>query len=310
MSRQRCTTRPDLPRSASSCTSGWTRPAGRPARTTGWTALSAARFFAERGLTLSRDRIGSGSLIRGTGWVGGDAIIGAAIDALAAPRPADDTGPDRRSAPARRYDALVEVCRRQLRHTPHRAHPGSDDTGHSPGNRIGAGGAGTGDGGKAQVRVTIPLEVLESRLAGSGVLLDSGQPISAGLARRLACDAQLIPLVLGSTGEPLDVGRTQRLFTGARRIAIEERDRGCVMAGCTRCAAWCEVHHLEHWADGGRTSVEGGCLACTEHHPLFDSDEWQPVLIHGRIWVRPPPTIDPLRRPRLNHHHRPGPLRS
>lgn len=134
--------------------------------------------YAERGFTLSPDTFGSGSLIRGSGWAGGDAIIAAALDSLAAPRPADQTGPDPRSAAARRYDALHELCRRSLHATP----------------------AGSGDGGKVQLRVTVPLEILEGRLAGAGTVLDTGQQISPALARRLACDAQLIPIVLGSAG--------------------------------------------------------------------------------------------------------------
>jgi len=69
------------------------------------------------------------------------------------------------------------------------------------------------------------------------------------------------------------------------------------------------VHHLLHWADGGSTAVDNGALACGEHHPLFETGDWQPELINGRIWVRPPPTIDPDRKPRINHLHRPLPLR-
>jgi len=185
--------------------------------------------YAGRGFTLRPDTFGSGSLIRGSGWAGADAIISAALDALAAPRPADDSGPELRSAAARRYDALHELCRRSL----HRQADGS------------------GDGGKVQLRVTVPPEVLERRLAGSGTVLATGQALSAALARRLACDAQLIPIVLGTASQPLDVGSQQRCFTGARRIAVEERDGGCVMPGCSRPAARCEVHHLVHWAQGG-----------------------------------------------------------
>lgn len=243
--------------------------------------------YAERGFTLSPDTFGSGSLIRGSGWTGGDAIISAALDALAAPRPADQAGPDLRSAAARRYDALHELCRRSLHSEP----------------------TGSGDGGKVQVRVTVPLEVLEHRLASAGSVLDTGQSLSAALARRLACDAQVIPIVLGTASQPLDVGTQQRCFTGARRIAVEERDGGCVMPGCSRPAAWCDVHHLVHWADGGPTAVDNGALACGEHHPLFETGDWQPELIDGRIWVRPPPTIDPDRKPRINHLHRPLPVR-
>ncbi len=120
--------------------------------------------YAERGFTLTPDTIGSGSLIRGRGWVGADAIISAALDALAAPRRADDSGPDLRSAAARRYDALHELCRRRLHAEP----------------------TGSGDGGKIQLRVTVPLEVLQGRLAGAGTVLNTGQGLSAALARRLA----------------------------------------------------------------------------------------------------------------------------
>ena len=112
------------------------------------------------------------------------AVIAAALDALAAPRPTDDTGPDLRSAAARRYDALHELCRRSLHAAP----------------------TGSGDGGKVQLRVTVPLEVLEHRLTGAGSVLDAGQILSPALARRLACDAQFIPIVLGSASQPLDVG--------------------------------------------------------------------------------------------------------
>ncbi len=243
--------------------------------------------YAERGFTLTPDTIGFGSLIRGSGWVGADAIISAALDALAAPRRADDSGPDLRSAAARRYDALHELCRRRLHAEP----------------------TGSGDGGKIQLRVTVPLEVLQGRLAGAGTVLNTGQGLSAALARRLACDAQLIPIVLGTASQPLDVGQQQRCFTGARRIAVEERDGGCVMPGCSRPAAWCDVHHLVHWAGGGSTAVDNGALARGEHHPLFETGDWQPELINGRIWVRPLPTIDPDRKPRIHHLHRPPTLR-
>ena len=46
-------------------------------------------------------------------------------------------------------------------------------------------------------------------------------------ARRLACQAGIIPVVLGGDSEILDVGRTRRLVTDAIRKALNLRDRGC-----------------------------------------------------------------------------------
>ena len=107
----------------------------------------------------------------------------------------------------RRYDAFVEIACRGLHHPV----------------------TGSGDGGKAQIRVTIPLASLTGR-TGYGVL-DDGTQISPTLARMLACDAAIIPAVLNGAGQPIDLGRERRLFTGPARTAIEIRDGGCVWPG-------------------------------------------------------------------------------
>lgn len=97
--------------------------------------------------------------------------------------------------------------------------------------------------------------------------LATGGRISAGEARRLACTADLVPVVLGGPSEVLDVGRTSRLFRPAQRIALMLRDRGCRAVGCTIPAAWCEAHHLgTPWAAGGRTDLADGALLCSHHH--------------------------------------------
>jgi len=94
----------------------------------------------------------------------------------------------------------------------------------------------------------------------------SNTRIDYGLARQQACHQRVIPMVLGSASQPLDVGRAQRSFTSAMRRAMHVRDRGCVVPGCPRPAPWCEPHHLEEWAKGGPTSVENGALLCRQHH--------------------------------------------
>jgi len=84
----------------------------------------------------------------------------------------------------------------------------------------------------------------ESLARADGVAhVSDGTPITAGEARRLACTARLIPAVLGGESQPLDLGRSRRLFTPAQRKTLRLRDRHCRADGCTVPATWCEAHH-------------------------------------------------------------------
>jgi Domain of unknown function (DUF222) len=104
-------------------------------------------------------------------------------------------------------------------------------------------------------------------LSGIGAAsLDTGDRISAGEARRMACNAGIVPVVLGGPSVPLDLGRTRRLHSVGQRIAIADRDEVCTAQGCDRPAAWCEIHHDQPWSEGGHTTVEGGRLFCSRHH--------------------------------------------
>jgi len=128
-------------------------------------------------------------------------------------------------------------------------------------------------------------------LAGlGGGTLSSGEPISAGEARRMACQAGILPAVLGSRGEVLDLGRRQRLFTSAQRKALAIRDRRCRAEGCDTPAAWTEAHHRDPWSRGGRTDLSDGVLLCSRHHHLVHQTDrydrhWLPtgdVRFHRR----------------------------
>lgn len=120
--------------------------------------------------------------------------------------------------------------------------------------------------------VTLALDALTQGL-GAGVL-DTGEPISPGQARRWACTAGLVPVVLGSRSEPLDLGRKVRLHTGPQRTAMALRDRGCTAIGCDRPPAWCEAHHDTPWSHGGPTDLTNGRLLCTHHHQLAHDDHY------------------------------------
>ena len=105
-----------------------------------------------------------------------------------------------------------------------------------------------------------------AKAAGRQTALDEagGIHVSAETARRMACDAATVTMRHGPGGEILDVGRRTRTISPALRRALAARDRQCRFPGCGN--ARCDVHHLEHWADGGRTALDNLVLLCRRHH--------------------------------------------
>ena len=90
-------------------------------------------------------------------------------------------------------------------------------------------------------------------------------PIPAEVARRLACDAHVVLSVEARDGSILDQGRARRDPTVAQRIEIARRDKGCRFPGCT-FTEFTDVHHIEHWVDGGLTNLDNLVTLCDRHH--------------------------------------------
>lgn len=128
-------------------------------------------------------------------------------------------------------------------------------------------------GVSATVVVTMGLDTLLGGLAAAS--LDTGARITAGEARRLACEAAIIPAVLGGQSEVLDLGRSRRFHTKAQRIAIAHRDGGCSTEGCDLPPAACHVHHDQPWSRGGPTDVGTGRLLCHRHHRVIHDDRYE-----------------------------------
>jgi hypothetical protein len=125
------------------------------------------------------------------------------------------------------------------------------------------------------VMVTIDHEKLSQDLATAG--LTTGTPITAGEARRLACGAGILPAVLDGRSQPLDLGRTRRLFSAAQRKALAIRDRECRTEGCDVPAAWTEAHHTQPWSTGGKTDLDRGVLLCSFHHHRAHDPRYHPT---------------------------------
>ncbi|TCO49360.1 HNH endonuclease [Kribbella antiqua] len=151
-----------------------------------------------------------------------------------------------------------------------------------------------GHGPKAHLTITIDYHALKTATADALGSTVFGEDLSAAAVRRLACDAQVIPVVLGSKSQPLDVGTTKRLVTAPMRLALNARDRGCVVCGAPPIQ--CEAHHLVHWIDGGETRVDNLVLLCKRHHLDLHSGHWHIHITAGIVhvtrpgWTNPAPT--------------------
>lgn len=117
--------------------------------------------------------------------------------------------------------------------------------------------------------------------------------------RMMSCNASIIPAVLSSKGEPLDVGRAQRAFPASIRRAVILRDGGCAYPGCNMPHIYSEIHHIQHWQDNGSTSLDNAVMLCRYHHTVIHqtdvlvriSDQHFPEFLlepttEEAIWVR------------------------
>ena len=203
-------------------------------------------------------------------FVDADGVDAAAPEAQGAAAAAEDN----RTLAQKRLDALVSIARQAL----------GNDYGQLAGTAV-------------TMNVTMTLESLVSGL-GTANIDGIDEPISASTARRLAADAAIIPIVLGAQSEPLDVGRSSRLFTEAQRRALAVRDAGCIWPGCDAPPGWCEVAHVTAWAREGPTDLSNGALMCHFHHRRFDNDGWSLDHHNGVPWLIPPAWVDAERTPR------------
>ncbi|XAS73357.1 DUF222 domain-containing protein [Micrococcaceae bacterium Sec5.1] len=194
---------------------------------------------------------------------------------------------DRRSRPMKLLDGLVGACAVAM------------TTGKLPAN----------GGLRPQLTLTIDERDLFERRTdhqrlSTGTATFLG-PMHPNTIRKIACDADILPVLLGTDSRVLDIGRTTRIFPPHIRKAITARDGGCAFPDCTMPAPWCEAHHITYWSHGGTTGTENGTLLCSHHHHVIHKEQWRIDMNTGVPWFTPPPHIDPNQTPRRNHHHTP-----
>jgi uncharacterized protein DUF222/HNH endonuclease len=179
---------------------------------------------------------------------------------------------DLRTPPQRRADALHELARRYL------------DLPERP----------TVAGERPHVTVTVDVETLRGAKGADGASgasrceLDHAGAVHAATARRLACDASVMRVIMAGPSEPLDVGRRTPVVSSSLRRAVVLRDKKCQFPVCTRPHAWCDAHHVVHWANGGETALHNLVLLCRPHHRLVHEGGFRLELVNGKTMFRRP----------------------
>lgn len=195
---------------------------------------------------------------------------------------------------------------------------GAGSGGDAPSGTAGTGAAPSGTGGVASTRGngagrtgsghpptrdTTGTPTVNGRAGpgrpGPGYTEDGGHPLPAPAVEQAICTTGHTPVTVDARGNPLDVGREQRLFTPKQRIALAIRDGGCRWRGCGMPASYCEAHHIDTWAaHGGRTDIDRGILLCRFHHMNLHHHRYRITRDHhGPFLLHPPDSSEPTELP-------------
>jgi hypothetical protein len=220
------------------------------------------RRLTERGVDIARTLDGTRSIGGTLTPEVGDALERALAQAGAAGGPEDD-----RTLRQRQHDALGVIANHYLGHN----------------------GTPSFTGAPRTMIVTIDLETLENQLRERWISLPDGATLSAATVRQLACDAAIIPAVLGSNSEILDIGQANQEFTTAQRRAAYLRDGGkCAFPSCRGKVA--ELHHI-HWRSrGGPATLDNAAWLCDYHHWFVHNEPWtlrRDPVDKSYIWTGP-----------------------
>ena len=150
-----------------------------------------------------------------------------------------DEDPKNRASAAQRYaDALEALITRQ------------------------SAGAGTAKAQRTALVVVADYDLVAGQLADARLI--DGTPFAPSEILKIALQADILPALFDTKGQPLWLGHKCRTASVAQRVALAIRDRGCVICGAAN--SYCQAHHVIHWEDGGPTDIDNLCLLCSDCH--------------------------------------------
>jgi hypothetical protein len=136
-------------------------------------------------------------------------------------------------------------------------------------------------GDKYMVNIHTDIETLKQDGTGVEAEIEDRSRVPAETSRRLSCDCSIVHWHENAQGDPLNIGRKTRSIPPAIRRALKRRDQGCCFPGCT-CKRFVDAHHIQHWADGGETSMDNLVLLCRTHHRLVHEAGYGVEMKTGR----------------------------
>ena len=129
---------------------------------------------------------------------------------------------------------------------------------------------------RAEIVVHVDLETLQHGLHAGGTCRTAlGADLPVETVRRMACEAEILPVVLDGRSVPIDVGRSKRLATVHQRRALEAIHPTCAIPDCEVIFDHCNVHHIEYWENGGATDLNNMIPLCSRHHHAAHEGGWK-----------------------------------
>jgi hypothetical protein len=143
-------------------------------------------------------------------------------------------------------------------------------------------------GDKYQVMVHVSADALAKQRGDDipGEVCDIDEVgIASETARRITCDASIVPLIVNGDGEVLSIGRKRRAVPTGLRRALRQRDKRCRYPGCPN-DRFVDAHHVEHWGHGGETQLDNLLILCRRHHRLLHEGGYSVTFEGGEAVFR------------------------
>ena len=150
---------------------------------------------------------------------------------------------------------------------------------------------GAGKPQRATLVIVADYDLVAGQLRDARLI--DGTPLAPSELLQLALDADILPALFDTKGQPLWLGHKYRHANTAQRIALAVRDGGCAV--CAASNSFCQAHHVIWWENGGPTDIDNLCLLCSDchHKQIHELGAQLTRGPDGKFSLEPPPNRPP-----------------